>query len=138
MRRIIRVFVTFALTTLEAPLFAGQLGFLASVQCAACPRTRPIIQRGLKPCGQMLLARLCHRYGRGMPHGGDGGGWRLLIGQGPRMRAANRAGRCVPLLDEGRALTALMSTQLHKIFLGHDVLPATGKSSQAAGPQELR
>jgi hypothetical protein len=46
-RRTIRVFVTFTLTTLEAPLFAGQLGFLASVQCAACPRAGPIKQRGL-------------------------------------------------------------------------------------------
>jgi hypothetical protein len=92
MRRTIGFLVTLALALLATPLFAGQLGFLASVQCAACPRTGPMIQRGLKPCGQMLLARLYHRYGRGMQHGEDGGGWRPIIGQGPRMRAANRAG----------------------------------------------
>ena len=49
-----------------------------------------------------------------------------------------RPGCGVPLLDEGRALTALMSTQLHKIFLGHNALPSTGTSGQAAGPQDRR
>jgi hypothetical protein len=36
-RHTIRICGTFALTTLEVSLFAGPVGFLASVQCAACP-----------------------------------------------------------------------------------------------------